>query len=425
MSFFRQLLLICFLAAFISPAFATNGYFSHGYGTKSKGMAGAGVALPQDSLIGATNPAGIVFVGNRLDISASVFSPRREFDVEGAPAFGETALAPGKVTSDREYFLIPEFGMTWQLDDHKAFGITATANGGMNTTYSSSDNIFSAGKAGVDLAQLFLAPTFAYRFDNNASIGVSAIMAYQGFEAKGISSFGALSNDPSNLSDNGHDSSFGAGINVGFILPVGEQFTLGGGYRSRVYMTEFDDYRGLFAEQGDFDIPATATIGLAWKTTDKLTVLLDVQKTWYSQVDAIGHSMSPAIGICGARAPTPTSPSCLGGKNGIGFGWKDMTTVKFGVQYEAAHDWTWRAGYSHGNQPIPESEVFFNILAPGIMEQHFTVGFTKKFDNGSQEINFAAMYAPANSISGPISSTQTVELEMKQYQLELGWSLLF
>jgi long-chain fatty acid transport protein len=96
-----------------------------------------------------------------------------------------------------------------------------------------------------------------------------------------------------------------------------------------------------------------------------------------------------------------------------------MTTVKLGLQYEANNDWTWRAGYSYGNQPVPESEVFFNILAPGVIEQHFTTGFTKKFDNNRQEINFAAMYAPVKSI------TQTVELEMKQYQLELGWSLLF
>ena len=36
---------------------ATNGYFTHGYGTTNKGMAGAGVALPQDALTVATNPA--------------------------------------------------------------------------------------------------------------------------------------------------------------------------------------------------------------------------------------------------------------------------------------------------------------------------------------------------------------------------------
>ncbi|MFW5451814.1 MAG: OmpP1/FadL family transporter [Methylophagaceae bacterium] len=420
MSLFRQLLLASLFVSLVSPAFATNGYLAHGYGIKSKGMAGAGVALPQDSLIAATNPAGIAFVGNRLDIGLSVFSPNREFEVSGAatPFF---PLADGKVKSDRDYFIIPEFGMTWQLDDHKSFGVTITGNGGMNTKYSSSANVFGGGAAGVDLAQIFLAPTFAYRFDNNASIGVSAILAYQSFEAKGLGGFGMLSTSPTNLSDNGHDSSFGAGINVGFIFPVSDKVTLGGGYRSRVYMSEFDDYKGLFAEQGGFDIPASATIGLAWKTTDNLTVLLDVQKTWYSQIDSVSNPMNPALTQCLMMIPS----SCLGGNNGVGFGWDDMTTVKFGVQYQASNDWTWRAGYSHGNQPIPDSEVFFNILAPGVIEEHFTVGFTKKFDGGKQEINFGAMYAPSHTVTGLIPSGQTVELTMKQYQFELGWSLLF
>ncbi len=433
MPFFRQLLLICVLALFISPSFATNGYLAHGYGIKSRGMAGAGVALPQEALIAATNPAGIVFVGDRLEINAALFSPRRSYEVTGTPsAAPQSALAPGKVDSSREYFVLPEAGATWQLNDHSALGLTLYGNGGMNTSYSAANTAgsagtFGAGTAGVDLAQLFLSPTFAYKFNNGAALGVSAVLAYQYFEAKGLTNFGGLSNSAQNLTNNGHDNSFGAGINLGFILPVSDVVTLGGGFRSRVYMSELDDYQGLFAEQGDMDIPASATIGLAWKTTASLTLALDVQKTWYSSVDAVGNSMQPAINSCGGAkfGGAQTDPSCLGGNNGIGFGWKDMTTVKLGVQYEASNDWTWRAGYSHGNQPIPESEVFFNILAPGVIEQHFTAGFTKKFDNGSQEINFAAMYAPSKSISGPISSTQIVELEMKQYQLELGWSLLF
>jgi len=172
-----------------SFAFATNGYLAHGYGIKSKGMAGTGIALPQDSLIGATNPAGIVFVGNRLDLGFSIFSPRRSYDVVGNPSANpqESKLAPGKVDSDREYFIIPEFGVTWQLDVHKAFGVTVTGNGGMNTKYAASKNTFGGGQAGIDLSQLFIAPTFSYRFENNAAIGVSAILAYQRFEAKGLS----------------------------------------------------------------------------------------------------------------------------------------------------------------------------------------------------------------------------------------------
>ncbi len=59
-------------AAVAAPgAFATNGYFLHGYGIKAQGMAGAGVAYSQDALAAATNPAGMVMVGNRWDLGLS------------------------------------------------------------------------------------------------------------------------------------------------------------------------------------------------------------------------------------------------------------------------------------------------------------------------------------------------------------------
>jgi long-chain fatty acid transport protein len=53
------------------PAGAGNGFFSYGYGAVRKGMAGAGVALPQDALDIATNPAGIAFQSSGYDIGLS------------------------------------------------------------------------------------------------------------------------------------------------------------------------------------------------------------------------------------------------------------------------------------------------------------------------------------------------------------------
>ena len=44
--------------------------------------------------------------------------------------------------------------------------------------------------------------------------------------------------------------------------------------------------------------------------------------------------------------------SCLGGDNGAGFGWDDMTVYKAGHEVEGGEDWTWRFGYSYGKQPI-------------------------------------------------------------------------
>jgi len=60
------------LGVFIAgSAFATNGYFTHGTGSKNKGMAGAGIALPQDAVDSVNNPAVAVWVGENMQIGAA------------------------------------------------------------------------------------------------------------------------------------------------------------------------------------------------------------------------------------------------------------------------------------------------------------------------------------------------------------------
>ncbi len=114
--------------------------------------------------------------------------------------------------------------------------------------------------------------------------------------------------------------------------------------------------------------------------------------------------------------------NCLGGAPGGGFGWDDMTTYKFGIAWSGDNDWTWRFGYSHGDQPIPESEMSFNILAPAVIEDHVTFGFTKKTASDN-EWNFSLMYAFENDVSGPqnFDPFQTVTLEMYQWEAEVSY----
>jgi len=100
-----------------------------------------------------------------------------------------------------------------------------------------------------------------------------------------------------------------------------------------------------------------------------------------------------------------------------------MTIIKIGYQFDV-DDNTFRIGYSHADQPIPESETFFNILAPAVVEDHFTAGWTKKIGD-NQEFNLAAMYAPSNSVKGanPIDGGSTqIEIQMSQWDLQAGWA---
>jgi len=100
-----------------------------------------------------------------------------------------------------------------------------------------------------------------------------------------------------------------------------------------------------------------------------------------------------------------------------------MTIVKVGVEWELQNAWTLRAGYSQGDQPIPESQLLVNILAPAVMEEHITFGFTRTLSN-DKEFSLSFMYAPKNDVSGPstFDPTQNITIEMEQFELEFGYS---
>jgi long-chain fatty acid transport protein len=116
----------------------------------------------------------------------------------------------------------------------------------------------------------------------------------------------------------------------------------------------------------------------------------------------------------------------LGDDSGAGFGWDDITIFKFGTQWKQNELWTWRAGVSYGEQPISDSEVLFNILAPGVQKWHLTTGFSRTLGK-DDELSFAFMYSPSYTVSGtnPLSPTQTIDLEMHQYSFQLAWSKQF
>jgi long-chain fatty acid transport protein len=89
----------------------------------------------------------------------------------------------------------------------------------------------------------------------------------------------------------------------------------------------------------------------------------------------------------------------LGGSNGPGFGWQDTTVFKIGLAYELSPTTTLRAGYVTLDQPIPSSQTFLNILAPGVVEDHLTLGLTVAMSKTS-ELTVMYMHAFENEVNG-------------------------
>lgn len=383
----RQVIHAAILPAILAPglALATNGYLSHAYGVKAQGIAGVGIALPQDGLAAATNPAGTAFVGNRVDVGLTWFRPSRGAEISGNGA----GLNGSYEGNDTRNFFIPEIGYVQQINPQFAAGVAVYGNGGMNTDYGSNPfRAFGAsGSAGVNLEQLFVSPSIAWKITENHALGLAVNFAYQRFKAEGIQPFAVASQSPGNFTNRGTDSSTGWGFRLGYTGKLTPDLTLGATWASKTWTGKFDKYQGLFAEEGGFDIPANFGVGLAWKATPALTLAADVQRIQYSDVPSVGNQLGNVF-----------TGNAFGSSNGPGFGWKDVTVAKLGVSYDI-NEWTLRAGYSHATQPIPSDQTFLNILAPGVVQDHLSLGATWNLSQ-SGELSVAYTQAFRKTVDG-------------------------
>jgi len=452
-----------------TPLWATNGYFTHGIGTKNKAMAGSGLAMPEDAISVANNPAAALANAGKYDLGIAVFSPLRHYKTEGGLGgnFGAFTVGPNDIKSSKNYFFIPHMAGVWQINDESAWSATFYGKGGMNTKWEGGTASFDpdgpgpapvmtlpgtyggsitgvSGTAGVDLSQAFLEIGYAHSAGDKFTWGVSLVGVAQVFAARGVGSFGGYTESfaasggtvfPSNLSDNGHDQSYGIGGKIGFQWDLNEKVSFATSYQTEIGMGKFDKYADLFAGHGSFDIPADLKVGITYRHNPRLALNFDVENIWYGDIDSIANPVRNVYACPTAGAGGTDLSSCFGGNNGGGFGWEDMTVYKIGAQWTAGGDWTWRAGLSHGDQPIPDKEVMFNILAPATIEDHLTFGFTKALESGN-EWSMSFMYALNNKVTGPASPVgnpmetgnpfdpfQTVAIDMDQWEIELsfGW----
>ena len=192
-------------------AFATNGYFTHGVGTASKGMAGTGVGSNADmgAVMSASNPALGVFVSDQWEAGLSIFSPRRSYVagesqlngifVPGIPGcdpqtnpqacLPSHTITQGQIDSSSEYFPIPYVAKNWSLRNDGNITGAFYGRGGMNTdwddgnasatsylcganpdgTPATGPGPYCVGTAGVDLMQAFIALNYSAQASDNSS----------------------------------------------------------------------------------------------------------------------------------------------------------------------------------------------------------------------------------------------------------------
>jgi long-chain fatty acid transport protein len=304
----------------------------------------------------------------------------------------------------------------------------ASACAGFNPTAGPYNLLCGNGRLGVNLEQLVIAPTLSFKLSDNHAVGIAPLIGYQRFSIEGAQAFASpfFSTAPADVSNRGTDDAWGFGVRIGWFGQITESVALGAAYSSKIYMSKFDKYKGLFAEQGDFDMPENFNLGVGVKLTPTLLVAGDYQRINYSGVKSVGNPSSNLLACSGGNA------SCLGGSDGAGFGWHDVNVWKIGVQYQMTERLTLRGGYNHTDNPIRSQDVTFNILAPGVVQDHATLGLS--FALGQRgELTFAYMHAFEKSVTGSSffnnfsggfpAGTETIKMSQDAFGIAYGLKL--
>jgi long-chain fatty acid transport protein len=389
-----------------TTASATEGYFQTGYGVIQKAQAGAGVANPEDAMTLSVNPAGLVSVGRQFEAAFTLFSPHRDYTASNFGPGGFMGPMPGKHESSSKIFLMPNMAYSSPIDSQSAWGVALFGNGGMNTNYR--DPVFGVRGTGVNLEQMFLTVGYARRM-GDISIGIAPILVMQKFRADGLQGFDnpIFSANPGHVTGRGDDYSYGGGARAGIQWDLTKTLRFGLSGQSQIYSTKFDKYSGLFADGGDFDIPASITAGLAWDAMPGLTLMADYRHIFYSAIPAIANSS--------------TVMAQFGAPGGPGFGWSDVDAVSIAAAWKATPDLTLRVGYSHNTNPVSSNDVMMNILAPGVVTDHFSAGLSYAWaKNLGVDLQFG--YVPRHDVTGinMAGGGQTIKLSMEQFEGSIG-----
>ena len=399
-----------------TAAMAAEAYIQNGAGARGKALAGAGVASSTDATAAGLNPAGLTNVGSQVNASVSFLNLDGGYTAPPGVGFN----APGHYDSEPGWILIPNLAVNWRINGAlvDAIAFTAYGNGGVSTHYKDIANpncpiglsgVFCGGPLGITMSQSFYSVAFAKEISRGLSVGVAPILAYQQLKVEGGTTFAGLlpTIDPANFSDRGTDSSWGASVRGGLEWKIAPGLRVGVAGHPRIFMTKFDNYRGLLPEQGDLDVPATIQAGVAYDVTPNLTLMADYKRIWFSSIATLHN-------------PSTNSPP-FGGDTGPGFGVQDVDVIKLGLEWRRSPALTLRAGYSYNTAPIKSRDADINIITLGVVQHHITGGLKYQLTQ-NWDLELAAMYAPKASVSGTelFVPPRGVEIEMSQFEFTVG-----
>lgn len=269
----------------------------------------------------------------------------------------------------------------------------------------------------LGLERRLVSPGLIHRLGEHQLIGVSAVFATQSYGASGFGLRSYQQDIPVNLRPTLYDpyqeTGYGAGVRLALSSEIRQGLTLDAGYQSRINMNEFANYRGVYAQPADFDIPARARLGLAFQASEKSWLSISVERVLYSEVGAFANRNLPSRFL-----------SLLGDSTSPSFAWDDLTVYSVGWTWADTKGTSWHIDFSSRTQPSPSSRILSQAIDADLAQNAMTIGFSRRVSMSSR-FNLNAAYAPSDyAFGGNVLGVVTDELGQNLI-LDAFWTLDF
>jgi long-chain fatty acid transport protein len=369
-------------------------------------MGGAGAAMPIESLGALTfNPALLAGAeGNQVSFATEFFKERIVID---------TTLGPlkGTATADSQIGVLPAFG--WMLRAPKGklalgFGLIGISSMGADYPADNASVLFAAvpngfGRIFTDYRETKIPVAFAYQVTPKLAIGASLNIYLGSFAAAPLPgldfdvSFSGKRYYPSagRLTDSwAFAGQFGFHYQASPKVSIGGSITTPQNFAPYKWNATYSNPEALNFGQArtvkfDLDGPMIASFGVGFKPDAKTRIAIDGMFTKYKGVHGLG---GPGGIVNGVIDP---------------FGWRDIWTIKAGVEHQATEKLTVRAGYNYSQMPVRSGVVISATGAPVTFQQYICGGF------GLRMFPFLEMVAsvyviPRAHVAGPFPDLQGV-----------------
>ncbi len=357
---------LLFLTVFTLAASVTyaGGYRVSLQGQRALGMGHTGVAVVNSAELGFFNPSGLVYLENKLNISAGVSAVFSDTVWEN-DEFGQMARTDSAVGTP--FYLYASY----KVADWLALGLSAYTPYGSSVAWED-DWAGSHLVNNIELQAIYVQALASVKLSKYLSVGGGPIYV------NGSVNFNrnlnrTLSDIDGNRSNVTVDASgvTAWGWSAGAMFTPTEKLRVGFNYRSEIII-EAEDGDATFSNipnspltpfsdtkfDASLPLPAELTVGLSYQFLDKWLFAFDYNQTLWSVYESLDLDFED-----------PSIPDSENARN-----YKSSSIYRFGLQFDATDRFTLRGGYYFDESPVQAG--YFAPETPRNDSNNFTGGLS-------------------------------------------------